>query len=112
MNRNQQNYQYFPFYLKVDGAHFVIFGAGTVAARRTEALMKTACVVTVIAPECSGEMKTLLDAYGERIRYVKDVYRRGCLMEEDMDAVIAATDEPEVNEAIYRECRQIGRAHV
>lgn len=108
MNRNQQNYQYFPFYLKVDGAHFVIFGAGMVAARRTEALTKTACVVTVIAPECSREMKTLLDAYGERIRYVKDVYRRGCLMEEDMDAVIAATDEPEVNEAIYRECRHRG----
>lgn len=26
-------------------------------------------------------------------------------MEEDMDAVIAATNDPKVNEAIYRECR-------
>ncbi len=108
MNKNQQNYQYFPFYVKVDGAHFVIFGAGEVAARRTEALMKSACAVTVVAPECSREMKTLIDAYGERIRYVKDVYRVGCLMEEDMDAVIAATDDPEVNETIYRECRHRG----
>lgn len=108
MNKNQQNYQYFPFYVKVDGAHFVIFGSGEVAARRTKALMKSACGVTVVAPECCGEMKALLHAYGERINYVKDVYRGGCLMEEDMDAVIAATNDPKVNEAIYRECRHRG----
>ena len=105
MDKNEQKHQYFPFYVKMDGSHIVIFGAGEIAARRTAALMKTTCRLTVIAPECGEVMKALLGAYGDRITYVKDVYRSGCLMEEDMDAVIAATDDPKVNEAIYRECR-------
>ena len=105
MDRNEQNYNYFPFYVKMDGSHIVLFGAGAIAARRASALMRTTCRLTVIAPECGEEMKTLLDSYGDRMAYVKDVYRSGCLMEEDMDAVIAATNDPKVNEAIYRECR-------
>lgn len=105
MDDHKQNWQYFPFYVKMDGAHIVIFGAGVVAARRAQALIKTDCRVTVIAPECGEEMQTLLASCGDQITYVNDVYRSGCLMEEDMDAVIAATNDPKVNEAIYRECR-------
>lgn len=105
MNKKEQTYQYFPFYVKMDGMHIVIFGAGVVAARRAAALVKTPCRLTVIAPECGEEMKALLAGRGDCITYVKDVYRAGCLMDEDMDAVIAATDDPAVNDAIYRECR-------
>ena len=105
MDKHEQNWQYFPFYVKMDGSHIVLFGAGEIASRRAAVLVKTTCCLTVIAPECSEEMKALIDAYGERIVYVKDIYRSGCLMEEDMDAVIAATGDPKVNEAIYRECR-------
>ena len=105
MGNREQVHQYFPFYVKMDDAHIVLFGAGIIAARRAQALVRTTCRMTVIAPECGEEMQALLDSYGDRITYVKDVYRFGCLMEEDMDAVIAATDDPAVNEAIYRECR-------
>lgn len=105
MGNREQEHQYFPFYVKMDDAHIVLFGAGIIAARRARALVRTTCRMTVIAPECGEEMQALLDSYGDRITYVKDVYRFGCLMEEDMDAVIAATDDPAVNEAIYRECR-------
>lgn len=105
MDKSKQSYQYFPLYVKMDGTYIVIFGAGEIAARRAAVLAKTTCRLTVIAPECGEEMRKLLDAYGERMTYVKDVYRSGCLMDEDMNAVIAATDDPKVNEAIYRECR-------
>lgn len=105
MGNREQEHQYFPFYVKMDGTHIVLFGAGIIAARRAQALVRTTCRMTVIAPECGEEMQALLDSYGDRITYVKDVYRFGCLMEEDMDAVIAATNDPLVNEAIYRECR-------
>lgn len=101
----EQKYKYFPLYVKMEDAHIVIFGAGTIASRRVAALAKTPCRLTVIAPECGEGMQALLDQWQERISYVKDCYRPGCLMEEDMDAVIAATDDPAVNEAIYRECR-------
>ncbi len=105
MGKYEQNWQYFPLYVKMDGVHIVLFGAGVIAARRAQALAKTNCRLTVIAPECGEEMRKLLDVYGDRMTYVEDVYRNGCLMEENMDVVIAATNDPAVNEAIYRECR-------
>ena len=105
MGKYEQNWQYFPVYVKMDGVHIVLFGAGVIAARRAQALAKTTCRLTVIAPECGEEMRKLLDVYGDRMTYVEDVYRNGCLMEENMDVVIAATNDPAVNEAIYRECR-------
>lgn len=101
----QKKVQYFPLYVKMDGAHIVIFGAGDIAARRAESLMRTNCRLTVIAPECGKKVRALIDAYGEQITYVQDIYRRGCLMDENMDAVIAATNDLDVNEAICRECR-------
>lgn len=101
----EQKYKYFPLYVKMEDVHIVIFGAGTIAARRAAALAKTPCRLTVIAPECGDGMQAQLDQWQERIQYVKDCYHQGCLMEEDMDVVIAATDDPAVNEAIYRECR-------
>lgn len=102
---NEQKYKYFPLYVRMEDAHIVIFGAGVIAARRVAALAKTPCRLTIIAPECSEQMQGLLDQWQDRITYVNDRYHPGCLMEEDMDAVIAATDDPAVNEAIYRECR-------
>ena len=102
---NEQKYKYFPLYVRMEDAHILIFGAGVIAARRVAALAKTTCRLTIIAPECSEQMQELLDQWQDRITYVNDRYHPGCLMEEDMDAVIAATDDPAVNEAIYRECR-------
>lgn len=104
MDNKEQKWNYFPLYMKMDGLHIVLFGAGAVAARRARALAKTNCRLTVIAPMCGEEMRDLLDTGAGRMTYVEDSYCSGCLMEEDMDAVIAATDDPKVNEAIYREC--------
>lgn len=105
MDKKAQKWKYFPLYVKMDGFHIVLFGAGVIAARRAQALAKTTCRLTVIAPECGEEMCSLLDQYEDRMTYVQGVYHSGCLMDEDMDAVIAATDDPAVNVAIYRECR-------
>lgn len=105
MSELEQKHNFFPLFVKMEGLHVVVFGAGAIAARRVEALAKTTCRLTVIAPECGERMQQLLDAWKDRITYVKEVYRSGCLMEENMDVVFAATDDAAVNEAIYRECR-------
>jgi siroheme synthase-like protein len=101
----EQAFDYFPLYMKMEGLHILVFGAGDIAARRLTALAKTSSRLTVVAPECSKAMKKLMEDWGERITYVQDVYKRGCLAAEDMDMVFAATDDAAVNEAIYRECR-------
>ena len=105
MKENEKGYAYFPLFMRMEGAHVLVFGAGEIAARRVEALVRTACALTVIAPECGEKMRGLLAEYGPRITYVEGVYRSGCLVDEDMDYVLAATDDAAVNEAICRECR-------
>ena len=57
----EQKYKYFPLYVKMEDVHIVIFGAGTIAARRAAALAKTPCRLTVIAPEC-GDVFLLSDS--------------------------------------------------
>jgi siroheme synthase-like protein len=101
----EQTFNYFPLYMKMEGLHIMIFGAGNIAARRVQELAKTSSRLTIVAPECSDDMKALADKWGERITYVNGVYKRGCLAEENMDMVFAATDDAKVNEEIYRECR-------
>ena len=66
MDKNEQNWQYFPFYVKMDGSHIVLFGAGEIASRRAAVLVKTTCCLTVIAPECGEEMRKLLDVSADR----------------------------------------------
>jgi siroheme synthase-like protein len=105
MMEKGQGANYFPLYVKMDGLHILVFGAGEIASRRLKALAGTSSRLTVVAPECSHSMKELMEEWGERITYVQDVYKRGCLVREDMDLVFAATDDAAVNEAIYRECR-------
>lgn len=105
MEQNKKGYLYFPLYMRMEDAHVLVFGAGEIAARRAAMLAKTACRLTVIAPECGEEMRKLLSGSGSCIVYIEGVYRSGCLANEDMDYVFAATSDEAVNEAIYRECR-------
>ena len=51
MEENKKGYLYFPFYMRMEDARILVFGAGEIAARRAAMLAKTACRLTVIAPE-------------------------------------------------------------
>lgn len=101
----KQRYEYFPLYIRMTDQKIVVFGAGTIAARRVGKLLDTGAQITVIAPEPRGEMKQVLEQHPNRLQYIEDRYRPGCLKAEDMDFVFALTDDPAVNAAIVRECR-------
>ena len=96
---------FLPLFMKVRGKKAVIFGAGQIAGRRAQVLLRYGVVLQVIAPQCGSEMQELINQYGSGITYEQGSYRPGCLMDEDMDYVFAATDDQTVNEAIGRECR-------
>ena len=98
-------YEYFPFYIRMEDQKIVVFGAGTIAARRVGKLLGTKAQITVIAPKLCDEMKHLLAQHPDRLQYMEDRYRPGCLGAENMDFVFALTDDPAVNAAIVRECR-------
>lgn len=88
-----------PIFLKLDGRACLLVGAGTVALEKIGSLLKTGLRLRVVAPEAREEVQQL--AAEGRIEWVQRKFEPA-----DLDGnfiVIAATDVPEVNAAVYRE---------
>jgi uroporphyrin-III C-methyltransferase / precorrin-2 dehydrogenase / sirohydrochlorin ferrochelatase len=88
-----------PIFLKLDGRPGLLVGAGTVALEKIGSLLKTGVRLRVIAPQARHEIRQL--ATEGKLELVEREFRP-----EDLDGafiVIAATDAPEVNAAVYRE---------
>lgn len=87
-----------PIFLKLEGRPALLVGAGTVALDKIGSLLKTGVRLRVIAPWARAEV---LDLAAEgKLEYVQREFA-----ESDLDGqllVIAATDRPEVNAAVYR----------
>jgi uroporphyrin-III C-methyltransferase/precorrin-2 dehydrogenase/sirohydrochlorin ferrochelatase len=87
-----------PIFLKLDGRPALLVGAGTVALEKIHSLLRTGVRLRVIAPNAKAEIKEL--AAEGRLEWVQRAFA-----EDDLDGqfiVIAATDQPEVNAAVYR----------
>lgn len=89
---------YFPFMMDIGGKQVIVIGGGTVALRKCELFVRFGADVTVIAPEFCDELEQLS---GVRI------LRQSCDLAQ-LDgafAVIAATDDREVNRAVSDYCQ-------
>jgi precorrin-2 dehydrogenase/sirohydrochlorin ferrochelatase len=82
----------------------VVVGGGNVAARKVAGLIEAGAHVTVISPALAPELETLAEA--GRIIFIDRPYRRGDLAGAFL--VIAATDDPAANQAVWREAEQRG----
>lgn len=82
----------------------VVVGGGAVAARKVRGLLAAGARVTVIAPQLTRELEDL--ARDSRIAVIRRAYQNGDLR--DARVVIAATDDPQVNQAVYDEARARG----
>jgi uroporphyrin-III C-methyltransferase/precorrin-2 dehydrogenase/sirohydrochlorin ferrochelatase len=88
-----------PIFLKLEGRQGLLVGAGTVALEKIGSLLKTGLRLRVVAPEARAEVREL--AAEGKLEWVQREFEAG-----DLDGnfiVIAATDVPEVNAAVYRE---------
>lgn len=98
---------YFPLFVSLEGKRILLVGAGNIAARRAEVLLSFGAKLYIVSPECSAEMKELCkNASPETL-----VYQKRCFAERDleqMDIVIAATDDAALNHEIVLLCRQKG----
>jgi precorrin-2 dehydrogenase / sirohydrochlorin ferrochelatase len=89
----------YPASLVVAGKRCVVVGGGSVAARKTRALVDAGADVLVIAPKISEEIKALPVKVAER------AYRRG-----DLSAAwlaLAATDDPIVNRQVFTDGQDV-----
>ncbi|HEY2469618.1 MAG TPA: siroheme synthase CysG [Terracidiphilus sp.] len=94
-----------PIFLKLDGRPGLIVGAGNVALEKLQTLLSTGLRIRVIAPKAKPEVHAL--ASEGRIEWLQRAFEPSDL--EGNFVVIAATDNPEVNAAIYHQavCRGI-----
>ncbi len=93
-----------PIFLKLDGRRGLLVGAGTVALDKVGSLLKTGLRLRVIAPQARPEIRAL--AADGTLEWIQRPFEPA-----DLDGnfiVIAATDVPEVNTAVYRGCVERG----
>jgi len=84
---------YLPITINLVGKTCLVVGAGQVALRKTKALLKAKGEVRVIAPEVLPELFAL--AKNENLDILKKEFSEQDL--ENIDLIIAATNNPEVN---------------
>jgi siroheme synthase-like protein len=93
----------YPIFLELGARRAVVVGGGTVAVRKARALLEAGARLIVVTEE-AGDVLTALCAErgGEliRARYTKQ-YIAGAAL------VIAATNDPKVNEQVYRDCQAL-----
>ena len=93
----------FPLFLDISDKKILVYGAGRIASRRVGTLLAFASSLTVFAPKAS---ETVLNAWKEgKLSYQQCAYEPGTIPE-DAFLVLAATDNADVNEEIWRECRK------
>jgi len=94
----------YPVSLVVDGRDVLVVGGGTVAARKASSFAECGAKVTVIAPELCRSMVRLVE--GGRVT----ARLRGFSSDdvEGMPIVVAATDDADVNAAVYDAARAAG----
>ena len=95
---------YFPLFVDIRDKKILIAGGGTIAQRRAETLVKFGACITVIAPVVSEGIKEL--ASQGRLNIQQRPYETGDCQGAWM--VLAATDDPQINEQVCREGKEAG----
>ena len=95
---------YFPMFIDLTDRKIFVAGGGRIARRRIEALVKFGADIHVAAPRVCPEIALLAEE--GKIKILLREYRPSDL--DGMEFAIAATDDREVNRAVYAECRNRG----
>ena len=95
-------HSHFPLYVDITDKNILVVGAGKIALRRIQTLLKFQTDITVTAPEIHPEISELAD----HISVIQREYRAEDLTGRDM--VLACTDSGELNRQIVAECRKRG----
>ncbi|MDH3394011.1 MAG: bifunctional precorrin-2 dehydrogenase/sirohydrochlorin ferrochelatase [Desulfobulbaceae bacterium] len=93
---------YYPICLDITNRHCIVIGGGKVAARKAQGLLDHQARVTMISPELGAESTALHAA--KLLTWINRPYQSGDLAGAFL--VIAATDDPDVQERIHAEAEQ------
>ncbi len=93
--------RYYPAFLDLRGKRCLVAGGGAVAARKAGALAAAGARVRVVAPEIAGELKRMAGIECRQARYSAR-HLNGVWL------VVAATDDKQVQEAVWRDAQRRG----
>jgi len=93
-----------PIFLKLDGRRCLLVGAGNVALEKVGTLLNTGLQIRVVAPDARPEIAEL--AREAKLEWIQRAFEPSDL--EGNTLVIAATNVPEVNAAVYHSAVERG----
>ena len=95
---------YYPVFLELNERRCVVIGGGAVAERKVAALVKAGARITVISPELTINLAAW--SQQQKIHAIARVYGAGDLA--GYEIAFVATDDPQVNAAVYEEGKSRG----
>ncbi len=97
----------YPVFLKLANLRVLVVGGGFVAEEKLHFLTKSSpdAKVTLLSPMVREATQELADSFDADIIY--DRYNKKYL--KGYQLVIATTDDPQVNEQVYRDCRDVDK---
>lgn len=96
--------KYFPVFLDGSKINAIVIGGGDVAARKIELLLKSTTKITVVSDNFSPGVQRLIDSH--QLTQLSQPYQQGLL--DGKSLAIAATDNSDVNAAVYQEATNLG----
>jgi precorrin-2 dehydrogenase / sirohydrochlorin ferrochelatase len=93
----------YPIFVELGGRRVVVVGGGAVAVRKAASLLEAGARLVVVAFKPSDAMTVFCTSHGAEL--VRDRYAKQFIGEAVL--VIAATDDPKVNERVYRDCQEL-----
>lgn len=88
---------YLPLFFKLEQRHVLVVGGGSIALRKSTLLARAGAIITVIAPEISADLATLVNAHSGQLIHKK--YEPSYL--DNKVLVIAATDIEILNQEVH-----------
>lgn len=99
-----KNSAFFPLFVDISEKKIVVIGGGAIATRRVKTLLSFEPQIVVVAPEVTGELEELEKE--EKITIFHRKYQREDIYDAWM--VLAATNDPELNNGIYSVAKCLG----
>jgi len=97
----------YPIFLELGGRRVVVVGAGAVAVRKAQALLAAGARLVIVAEHIDDKLTDKLTALwkGTNPELIKSKYSKNYIAEAVL--VIAATNKPELNRQIYKDCQEL-----
>ncbi len=96
--------EYYPAFLNIEDRPCVVIGGGAVAEQKVKLLLQSRAKVTVISPDFTPAIQEF--GAKDKLTLIQRQYRHGDLHGQFI--ATAATDDNEVNEAVFREANERG----